>query len=207
MSKKTKTKASGEPINEAFEIEDEPAGAADALELEEPAVREPFEIKRYTADGMPWFRALYRAVKGPRPETWNCRSSDEFFVIEENGRPVAMQGILTKVCEVDGHEHLVGGLGYGSTLAEYEGKGFSSALIETALSQFSRVRCAYALLFCLDPLREHYLKRGWSRLDCAKVTIREAGRPVHLPEEVSAFVKSLGGLPIPERIDIRGLPW
>lgn len=165
------------------------------------------EMKIYE-NSIPHYQELFRSVPGPRPEEWVCQVGDHTVEILEDGVPIAMQCYLHRTCLMDGDAHSVVGLAYGSTKKEYEKQGISTKLIEKICEVSYRQSIQYAIIFCLDPLVEHYLKRKWLLIDSNRVWIEQPSGRRQLPNEVNCFLRCLqDGLDVPTTIDIQGRPW
>lgn len=62
------------------------------------------------------------------------------------------------------------------------------------------------MLFCLDRLLGHYERQGWTRVD-VPVTMGQPGGPIPVPNHVNTMIWLMSEVQIPQKIEIRGLPW
>lgn len=164
-----------------------------------------------------------------RPNLWGsrglgarhltCQPPRRRFVLRDNvtvdggvvtGLTVCHVGVGSASAVVNRIEgKTVWGIGGVVTVAEYQGRGYASRLLDYVLEQLYReVRGQeYALLFCLVHRREFYERRGWARI-LGPVTVKQpGGHVVRVERPYYALYRCLRLADPIDTLDLWSLPW
>lgn len=153
-------------------------------------------------------RSLFRAPSGARPNgPWTCERPDTHAVFMLDGRAVAAAGMLVRSCSVNRRTMICGGIGYTSTLKEWEGHGLATIVQRRALYEFRKQGLELALLTCIAGAKPFWESRGWVRVQ-GSVWMRQPGvGRMLVPPQVSVLFYPLSGDWSIYDLDLRGLPW
>lgn len=98
----------------------------------------------------------------------------------EDGRLLALAGLIRARVGVDGVELPVVGVGGVIVTRSKRGKGLSRPLLERALELAAGLGPAHAMLFCREPLMAMYAKFGFQAIEPPVRAQQESG-PVEMP--------------------------
>lgn len=170
---------------------------------------DPYTLTHGPSDVAVW-RRLYRQTRGTRPpKGWSCARCPEEVVLRDGATPVSFMGMLERDVVVNDAAVHVGGLGYGATHPDYEGRGAMARVIRHALTLFHDRGCPLVFLTCLDALVPYYRDKLGFRIVQGDVWITQPDTGVQrLPREVylCAWTESPAWRGITS-VDLRGKPW
>lgn len=110
------------------------------------------------------------------------RSYETGFLLTDNERPVSYFRALRHVCEMDGRDVVVGGLGGMVTIGTQQRKGYGSRLVEATIAALRDAWCVEAALaFCMDHTLAFY-QRCQARVIRGRVMVLNAhGQEIAAP--------------------------
>ena len=151
------------------------------------------------------------AINDDKEEDFNnwAIASTWYVMGRLGGVLVSQIGIVDRTVQVGGQSLLIAGVGGVATHPQFQRRGFTGVLLQTAQEQMRQRgpgdRYDFAMLFCSDHMVRYYTKRGFSEVP-NPVHILEAGKWILFEDH--RMVLPLSGKPWPEgEVDVSGRSW
>ena len=118
--------------------------------------------------------------------TYRPKNGQELrFILDDDvAGPVSHIAILKQHARANGRPVLIGGIGGVLTIPAFQGRGHATRLVRHA-TDFLREKWKvdFALLFCIDRMRQYYERLGWQKATCEVLIDQPTGKipsPFHV---------------------------